>query len=148
MVLTKPAPRETRPAAPGTKFGHAVSILVNGVLLYVVNNLQDWDVLPFLTEGFGDVVPLLSLSLVASMVVNAVYLWFDVDWFKSMTQIGLLVIGLVVTLRILSVFPFDFSEYDFPWAGTTRAVLILAIVGVCIGMIVEAVKLLGRAPRR
>jgi hypothetical protein len=58
------------------------------------------------------------------------------------------VIGLVVTVRIFRVFPFDFSEYDFPWAGTTRAILILAMVGVCIGMIVEAVKLLGRAARR
>lgn len=149
MVMTKPAPTETRPPPkPAARFGYAVSILVNGLMLWVVTNLLDWDIFPFLTEEFSDVVPYIAFSLVASIVVNAMYLWFDPHWFKSLTQIGLFVIGLVVTVRIFSVFPFDFSAYDFPWAGTTRTVLILAMVGVCIGMIVEAVKLFGRPARR
>ena len=39
------------------------------------------------------------------------------------------------------MFPFDFSAYEFGWETPTKWVLILAMVGVGIGMVAELVKL-------
>jgi hypothetical protein len=66
---------------------------------------------------------------------------FDPPWFKSLTRIGLNLISLIVTIRMLQVFPFDFSGYRFDWEIVTRVVLILAIIGTAIAVVVETVKL-------
>lgn len=52
------------------KSGYGVAVVVNATLLVFVINLLDWELLPFLTEGFEAVVPWISLSLVASLVAN------------------------------------------------------------------------------
>jgi hypothetical protein len=55
-----------------------------------------------------------------------------------------------VTYTVLTVFPFDFSGYQFDWEIVTRVVLIFAIVGAGIGALVETIKLVSSLtePRR
>jgi hypothetical protein len=120
---------------------------VNLVLLYVVNNLLAWDVLPWLTDDFEQVLPILNVSLLATMVINVVYVWFDPGWFKSLTQVGLSVISLMATVRVFRVFPFDFSPYEFGWATLTRVVLIFVMIGITIGIIAESIKFVTGAVR-
>jgi len=122
------------------RFGYLVAVAVNLVLLFVVNNLLVWGVLPWLTDDFEQVLPVLNVSLLATIVVSLVYVWFDPAWFKSLTQIGLSVISLVVTVRLFRVFPFDFSPYEFGWETITRVVLILVMLGITIGIIAESAK--------
>lgn len=132
----------------GTKrFGYTVAIIVNAVLLVVVNNLLEWDLLSFLTEDFELLLPLISISLAASIVANAIYLWYDAPWFKSVSQIVLGAIGLAVTIRTYQVFPFDFSAYSFNWSALTRVVLVIAMIGISVGIIAELAKLARNAER-
>ena len=140
-MQTRESPPQTI-SPPGQRFGYGVAILVNAALIYVVNNLLAWDWLPFLTDDFERVIPIINVSLVASIVVNLTYMVADPRWFKSLTQIGLLGISLVVTIRMYQVFPFDFSAYEFDWDTTARALMILAMVGIGIGLISEFVKLI------
>ena len=130
---------QTKPAT--RRFGYVVAILVNVAMLIAANNLLAWDIFPFLTGDFERVLPILNVSLGAAVIVNLDYLGFDAGWFKSLTQIGLLAISLAVTVRLYQVFPFDFSAYEFNWELLTKWVLVLAMVGVGIGMIVELAKL-------
>ena len=132
---------QTRTSPATRRFGYVVAILVNVAMLIAANNLLAWDIFPFLTNDFERVLPILNVSLGAAVVVNLVYLGFDAGWFKSLTQIGLLAISLAVTVRLYQVFPFDFSAYEFNWELLTKWVLVLAMVGVGIGMIVELAKL-------
>lgn len=118
-----------------------VAIAVNVALLHAANNLLAWDIFPFLTNDFERVLPILNVSLGAAIVVNLIYLDFDARWFKSLTQIGLLAISLVVTIRLYQVFPFDFSAYKFDWQLLAKWALILAMVGVGIGVMAELVRL-------
>ena len=118
-----------------------VAIAVNVALLNAANNLLAWDIFPFLTNDFERVLPILNVSLGAAIVVNLIYLDFDARWFKSLTQMGLLTISLVVTVRLYQVFPFDFSAYEFGWKSVAQWALILAMVGVGIGVVAELVKL-------
>lgn len=140
-MLTETRPPQTKPSSAGKRFGYAIAAAINGALVFVVHNLLAWDVAPFLTNDFERVVPIITVSLVATVVVNVIYVGYDRGWFKSLSQIGLLGISIAATVRMYEVFPFDFSAYEFDWATLARVVMIIAIVGAGIAIIVELVKL-------
>lgn len=79
------------------------------------------------------------------MLWNIAWIAYDAAWFKSVGNIVQSLFSIAVTIRLLQVFPFDFSAYDFNWEVVTRGVLIVALVGVSIGIVAEAAKLLRRA---
>ena len=141
MTLTRDAHFEMRIRQGSKRLGYLVAIAVNVAMLYVVNNLLAWGWPPFLTEDFDQLLPIVNLSLVVSILVNATYLTFDPDWFKSFSQIGIAVISLAVFIRTLQVFPFDFTAYDFNWETLTRTIVYLGMFGVAIAILVESVKL-------
>jgi hypothetical protein len=93
------------------------------------------------------VLPIINASLLASIVVNLVYLRYDAAWFKSLMEITLATIALAATVRMFQVFPFDFSAYDFNWTALTRAILVVAMVGIVIAIIAELAKLVAIAVR-
>jgi hypothetical protein len=130
----------------GKRFGYAIAVVVNLVMLVVVQNILEWGWLPFLTEEFADVVPWISLSLVVSIVANLIYQFNDTAPVKSTGQILVNLVSIGVTYVILQVFPFDFTGYGFDWAIVVRIVLILAIVGSGIGVLTEATRLISREP--
>jgi len=126
----------------GRRFGYAIAVLVNLLMLFVTNNILEWGWLPFLTEDFTQVIPWINFSLVASIVANVIYQFNDDAVIKAGGQLVTNAISIFVTYQILRVFPFDFSNYGFNWEIATRVVLILAMVGAGIGAFAEAVKLL------
>ena len=143
MTQTGSAGSEQPRSAATRRFGYVVAIGVNLVLLYVVNNLLEWGVPEFLTDDFERVLPIMNFSIVANIVVNIVYLFFDPTWFKSITQIVLSVIGLIVVIRLYRVFPFDYTAYEFyefEWEVVTRVILVLIMVGISIGIIATTAK--------
>jgi hypothetical protein len=123
------------------RFGYVIAIIINAAVLVVVNNLLEWGWISWLTDDFEEVLPLLNLSLTATILVNVIYLAYDAEWFKSACELGLLAVSLAVTIRMYQVFPFDFSAYDANWDTLARLVLVFAMVGVAIAMIVQLVKL-------
>jgi len=143
---TQTEPRPIRRGEPtaGRRFGYTVSIVINAVMLFIANNLMEWEWFPWLTNEYDRVLPWIAFSIGATMIVNAMYLAYDMQWFKSLTQAGLAVIAFIVTVRLFRIFPFDFSAYDFPWTGITEAILILAIVGTAIAVVVEGTRFIVR----
>lgn len=139
---------QSRPSASTRRSGYVVALVVNAAMVFVVLNLLDWGVLPFLTEEFTLLVPLIVLSLVASIVANALYLFYDPPWFKTLCQVGLSVISLVVAIRMFQVFPFDFTGYGEAWTGVTRIIVVVAMAGSAISILTESVRLLSRLARR
>ncbi|MGB5167874.1 MAG: hypothetical protein WBP49_05635 [Acidimicrobiia bacterium] len=141
--MSTPQKAERRRPSKGTRrFGYAVAIVVEVALLIVVNNLVEWDIAPFITEGFNNLVPYINVSLVASMVVNIAYFAFDPRWFRSLTQAILNVISLIVIVQTYRIFPFDFSGSDFNWTALTRTVLVVLMVLVGVGIVGEIAKML------
>jgi hypothetical protein len=144
MIATQPRSGR-RPWAEARRGGYLVAIVINVVLVIVVNNVLAWDVLPFLTDEFGALLWLINGSLLATILVNFVYLAYDARWFKSLGQIGLNVISLVVSVRMYQVFPFDFSSLESDWSWLIRLLLVLGMVGLGVGIIVELAKLARQA---
>jgi len=139
MTTTGRTDRRNNGAA-GRRLGYLIAIVVNAAFLAVAGNPSAWDLLPFLTDAFADVWPLLRLSLLATIAMNVIYLGYDDQAFRSTTQIALSGLALVVTLRLYDVFPFDFTAYDPAWEVGVRTVLVVAIVGTVIGIVVEVVR--------
>lgn len=143
------APTSAKPGVPrtGRRLGYLLAAALNGAFLYVVGNVLDWDVAPFLTDSFEEATPIIRLLLWATIFVNLAYLLFDPKWFKSVTQMGLAGISIAATVRIYEVFPFDFSAYEFPWETVTRTILIVAIVGAAVSILVEVIRLVAALRR-
>ncbi|MET0697923.1 MAG: hypothetical protein ABWZ58_10895 [Acidimicrobiia bacterium] len=132
--------------SPDTKKGarrasYVIAIVINVAMLVIVQNLVEWGWPAFLTAEFAEVVPWISFSLIASIVANIIYQIDDSQTVKSVGQIAVNLISMWVTYTVLTVFPFDFSGYQFDYEIVARVVLILAIVGAGIGAMVEAIKL-------
>lgn len=128
------------------RFGYSVAVVINLIMLVVVQNILEWGWLPFLAEEFAEVVPWISMSLIVSIVANLVFLFDDQRIIKSTGQILINLISIFVTYQIFTVFPFDFSAYDFNWALVTRILMVLAMVGAGIGVLTEAMRLVADEP--
>lgn len=131
----------------GRRTGYAVTVLLDLALLFVLINLLEWDVFPWLTDDFSTVVPWIGFSLVAAVALNLVYLFEDSQSLRSVGQIVLNLISIIVISQVFRVFPFDFSQYSFNWEVVVRLLLALAMVAAGIGVIAETVKLASREVR-
>ena len=119
--------------------GYLASIIVNIILIFVFNNLENWGV-PFLTSRYSGVLWALDFSLGATIIVNILNLIFDAAWLRHLGQLILIPIAMFATYMILVIFPFTFA--DESWAFWVKVALIIAIAGSGIGFIVELVKLI------
>jgi hypothetical protein len=140
MTAAGPYDRVGPVRTDGRRAGYAVAAVVNAVLLYVATHLLIWGVPAFLTDDFARVLPLLALSLTATIVVNLAWMVHDGPAFKALTQAGLSALSFAVTARLLDVFPFAFGGSDVDWALVMRVVLIIALVGTAISVVVELVR--------
>lgn len=138
--MTVAQPTHTWSSQGTRRFGYVVAIAVNAAMLYIAQNILAWDVLPWLTAEWEEVLPIISFSLTVSILVNLIYVAYDAPWFKSLTQAIMAGIGLAVTIQLFRVFPFDFSAYEFNWSAVTKVILVLIMIGITLGMITEAVR--------
>lgn len=133
---------ELPPSRGARQFGYIVGIGIGAAMLYVVNRLLEWGWFSWLTEDFERILPILNVSIWAGIVCNALYFFYDAEWFKLLTQIPQLVISGLVGFRMLSVFPFDFSAYEFAWEIVARWSIILPLIGIGIALVVVTIKLM------
>lgn len=134
-------PRVTVSKRTTRRIGYGVAIAVNAAMLVIVNNVLDWGWFGWLTEDLNDVLPLINLSLAASIVANVAYFANDSPAFKGVLELVVNTISLIATIRLLQVFPFDFSAYSSTWETMTRWILIVAIVGISVTLLVQLVQL-------
>ena len=144
-VPTEPRPRPRPSVRAGSRgsrrVGYAVAIVIDVVLLFVLNASPGWAAVPFLTAAFVQVLPWINLSLAVSAGVNVVYLAFDKRWFVASCQIVMSVIALVVSVQLLTVFPFDFSAYGFNWELVTRTIVWIGVLGSSVSVLVACAQL-------
>lgn len=137
-------PSEATQRHIGRAVGHLIAAGVNLVLLWIVHQLLDWGWPRFLTDAFEDLLPLITVSLVASAVAELIFVVHDRGRFRPFADLVTGIISLVVAWRTWQVYPFDFSGYAHDWSWLVTTVLWVAIVGTAIAVAVNAVKLLGR----
>ncbi|MDD1763976.1 MAG: hypothetical protein LUQ70_04615 [Methanobacteriaceae archaeon] len=115
-----------------------VAIIVNLILIYIVNQVPNWDI-SFITSSWSETLWILNLSLVVTIIGNFLFLFYHRQWFRSLAQIVMNVFVFWAVLTLYNVFPFTFSQSYMVFV--TWLVLILIMVGVFISILVEMVKL-------
>jgi hypothetical protein len=140
MQATTPSSPTATP--PTRRFGYAIAVAVNAALVWVVLNIQDWDVLPFLTDRFPEVVPWVVLSLAVSILANLVYQFDDSPPVRAFGDLVTSLIGAWVAYRVVAVFPFEFTGEGFDGSILIRVLLVLGIVGGAIGAVAALVRLI------
>ena len=144
-----PTPRPTTQLGPGARrFGYSLAIVLNAVALWLVHQLVGWGWPGFLTDAFTEALPLLAASLVASIVVNLVFLTRDRGRVRALGDLTTSAFGIAVSLQLLRVFPVDFTGYDHDWAWLVRMVLLVGVIGSAIGAVLALVRLAGGTDRR
>lgn len=133
--------RSERPGRSTSRVGYAVAVLVNVALLIVAQNVLAWGWPAFLTADFDRVVGIFSASLVASIIFNLAYFWYDPPWFHHGGQVVTGAISLAVTIRFYEVFPFDFSRWTVDPTGVVKVALVVGMIGIGIAVVVEFFKM-------
>jgi hypothetical protein len=127
------------------RFGYLVAAAINGVMLWIAHHLLDWEWPGFLTPAFDDVLPIITVSFVASIVANLMYAWTDRWPVRPLGELVTTVLGFATAVRIWRVFPFEFSGGD--WTPLIRFVLVIVMIGTTLGVIGQLVNLIKGPPR-
>jgi hypothetical protein len=127
----------TRRPAAAHRLGYGFGIVAGIVGLVLVNVWPGWESVSFLTSDTTEVLGLVNASLFAGVVANFAYLVHDEPWLVALGGVVTTGIGLAALIRIVQVFPVDFSGWDFDGTALVRILLILAIVGSAIGIVIQ-----------
>lgn len=128
---------KTTATADSRRFGYTVAVVVNLVLVWVVQNIVEWDIVPFLTEEFEQVVPITIFSLVLSAIANVVFLFKDTGRFKKAVDILTTGVTFVVVVRTYQVFPFELES-----AFWLRVLMILVAVAIAAAVLAQLIQLI------
>lgn len=131
-----------RPSAPTRRVSYAFGVLAGVAGLFIVNVWPGWEAVPFLTAETTEVLWLVNFSLLVGIAANVVYLGYDAPWLVSLGGVVTTAIGLAAVVRLMQVFPVDFSAMAVDLTVLVRVVLIAAIVGTAIGIVVQLVALM------
>jgi len=116
------------------KSEYFVAIIFNLIFLYIVNNLLNWHVY-FITNAFNDVLWIINLSIIATIIGNALLLLYSPERFRHVIKIVLNIFAFIATYFVYEVFPFNFYNSFYNWG--INILLILAMIGIVIATIVE-----------
>ncbi|HEX6234718.1 MAG TPA: hypothetical protein VFZ63_16440 [Jiangellaceae bacterium] len=130
-----------RPSTAARRVGYGFGILAGLAGLFLINLWPGWESVSFLTADTTKVLWLVNAALIAGIVADLVYARYDPPWLVALGGLVTTGIGLVGLIRIMQVFPVDFSGWEFDGTGLVRILLILAIVGTAIGIVVQLVVL-------
>ena len=119
---------------PPSVVNYYVAIAVDIVLLYVLNNLQYFN-LSFIAENYISVLWAVNLALGFGIVGNFVLLLYRPRWFHHLVQAVLCALAVFAVYIIYRIFPFEFDSGNF--SSALRIVLIIIMAGLGIGLLTE-----------
>jgi uncharacterized membrane protein len=110
-----------------------------------INGVTVWARYPLFTQDINRWLPILTLTLVLSIVVHIILIIFDKPVLRELAGMALDVFGLATILNLLSIFPFDFSVIPDPTAAdmtglAVSIVLISIAVGIGVSLLVRLIK--------
>lgn len=112
------------------------AIIINLIFLYIFNNLLSWN-LSFIAPTFADVLGILNLLIIATIIVNFIFIFYQSPWFRNLLQMIPDVLGINTAYAFLVVFPFILGDL----LGLILYIfLVLVIIGSIIGLLIHLVK--------
>jgi uncharacterized membrane protein len=148
--------REGRIAESGFAIAWSIVLLIffnffNQYVAYysseTVNGATIWHRYPFFTQDISLWLPILTATLILTIIGHAILITFDRYTLRETIMIVLGALGLATVATLAAIFPFDFTVIpnataaDATYIGV-RVLLVLISIGIGIGIIVRLVKLM------
>lgn len=116
------------------RFGYFMTIAMNIAMIYVANNLLNWNWVPFITKDFILCLWAINLSLGASIFINFVFMFFDRKWFRSLIQSFSNVFAFISGFVFWRVLPLDLPE---SLVSAVKLGLVIVLGLIALGTLVE-----------
>ena len=113
---------------------YIIAIIVSLIFLYVFNNLLNWHIY-FVTNALNEVLWIINLSLLATIIGNALLILYRAEWFRHFMKIIINIFNIIAVYLVYLVFPFNFNNSFLNWA--INILLILIMIRIVIAIIVE-----------
>jgi hypothetical protein len=146
--MTTTTMQRPRAARGARRFGYVVAVAVNLVMLALIHAWPGWDVVPFLTAQTTDVLPYVDASIVATILVNTLYVVRDDRVAKASGDLVTNLVSMLCLIRFWQVWPFDFDGVWAGWQPLTYLLLGVATFGTAIAALVQVATLVRAAGRR
>lgn len=134
------APLDVTPTV--RRLGHVLVAVTNVVLLWVAHQVLGWGWPGFLTTDVELVMGLVTVVLLASMATSLALAFRPPARVRLLAELVRVGFVLALALRLLEVFPFDFTSHATDWSGLLRPSLIIGIAAAVVAMVVKLVRLL------
>jgi hypothetical protein len=134
--------------ATGRRAGAVVLVVLGAAALLAMNVWPGWTAIPFLTAETEQVLGLVNLSIALGIAVNLAVAVVGLSWMRDAGDVITSSVGIVVAVRLLSVFPFRFVDGGIDWAVLVRVVLWVGLIGSVIGTVAALVRLVGQLGHR
>lgn len=110
-----------------------------------IGNITQWQVHTLVTSSFYLWLPLLTATLVLSIIGHAFLIAFDKYILRQSVEIVLAIFGIAAVVNLLVIFPFNFNvipnaDMAFWAAFGLSATLIIIAVGMAIGALVRLIQ--------
>ncbi len=135
----------TRRGPAARRAGYVLAAIVDAVVLVLLLGSPGWEAVPVLTADTTLVLGWVTASLLAGAVVNLLRVVADPPWSVALGDVLTGAVGVVATLRVWQVFPFDLPA---GWETIARVALVVALVGGVIGTVAALVRLVAAAGGR
>jgi hypothetical protein len=126
---------------PVKKSDYILSIIAYLVLLYIANNLLNWN-LSFVSSSFSQVLWAINLAIGVSIFINILLISYDSPWFRHSMKALMNIFTLLAVYIFYIVFPLYFSQTNTVIA--VKFILIILIVILLITIAFEVFKVLFR----
>lgn len=138
---TTPRPRRKKKY---TAVEYVGTIVADVILLWIVNNMGDWNI-PLILDSWADVVVAFNVSLGVSIGVHLILLGYRGAIFAYLGKMLADLISIYVLYQMFIVFPLDFGTIGVAVLNNVvRIGIIIGIGGVIIGLIVRTFQMISR----
>ncbi len=120
------------------------AVIINIIIWYIANNLLNWN-LSFISPTFSNVLWILNYFLIASIVINFIFIFYHASWFRNLLLIIIDILGIIAAYTFLMVFPFLVGDV---LALGLKILIILSIIGFFISLIIHLIKFILRIINR
>lgn len=125
---------ENKKGEKNRKADYIFAIISGFIFLYIVNNLLNWNVY-FITGALNEVLWIINLSIIVTVIGNALILAYNPEWLRHAIKIIINIINFISAYFVYTVFPFNFYNFFINWG--LSILLILIMIGIAIAVIVE-----------
>jgi len=148
MTDTTTTMQRPRAARGARRFGYVVAVVVNLGMLFLIHAWPGWDVVPFLSDRTTEVLPYVDASILATILVNTLYVVRDDRAAKASGDLVTNLVSFISLIRFWQVRPFDFDGVWGGWQPLVYVLLAVATIGTVIAALAQVTALIRLAVER